>query len=232
MAIKDFIINNPIFLNGFRKVRNFLNGRLAFTKNIKGVGNSLDIDYTAICTGNKIDIVGNNNHIIISDSVVLKNVVFYIRGNNNKIYLSKKVLFNHGGSIWIEDDNGEAIIGENSTFENVHIAVTEPNSKIIIGKDCMFAKDIDIRTGDSHSILDQRTKKRINHAQNVEIGDHVWIASHVSILKGSVVSSNSVVATRAVVAGKFEKENVLLAGIPAKVIKENVNWDRVRIYDN
>ena len=36
---------------------------------------------------------------------------------------------------------------------DVHIAVTEPGSKVQIGKECMFANDIDIRTGDSHSIL-------------------------------------------------------------------------------
>lgn len=94
----------------------------------------------------------------------------------------------------------------------------------------MFAYDIDLRTGDSHSIIDAHTQKRINYAQNIEIGNHVWIASHVSILKGVRISDNSVVATRAVVTKSFEDENVLIGGTPAKKIKENINWDRQRIY--
>jgi len=43
----------------------------------------------------------------------------------------------------------------------VHIAVTE-NSKVLIGEDCMLANDIDIRTGDSHSVIDMETGERLN----------------------------------------------------------------------
>jgi acetyltransferase-like isoleucine patch superfamily enzyme len=129
----------------------------------------------------------------------------------------------------MEDDACEAVIGENTTFEDSHIAVTEPNSKITIGKDCLFAYDIDLRTGDSHSIVDSITHERINFAQNINIGNHVWIASHVSVLKGVHISDNSVVATRAVVTKSFVENNILIGGIPAKKIKGNINWDRQRI---
>ena len=147
-----------------------------------------------------------------------------------KLRLVNLVRFNKGGSIWIEDYNCEAIIGDNTTFEDSHIAVTEPNSKIQIGNDCMFANDIDIRTGDSHSIIDSLTNERINYAQNINIGNHIWIASHVSILKGVHIADNTVVATRAVVTKSFIEKNILIGGMPAKKLKENINWDRQRIY--
>jgi acetyltransferase-like isoleucine patch superfamily enzyme len=123
-------------------------------------------------------------------------------------------------------------IKSNCTFEkDVHIAATEPNSVITIGADCMFAYDIDVRTGDSHSILDAQTGKRINYAKNVIIGDHVWVASHCSILKGAELKKNSIVATRSVVTKAFDKEGIVVAGSPAVVVKENITWSRKRIYD-
>lgn len=199
-------------------------------KNIKGTDNVLDIDNSAILNKCVFDIVGDNNKIEIKESCILNNVTFFIRGNNNRIIVGKRVRFNRGGTVWIEDYECEAIIGENTTFEDSHIAVTEPNSKIRIGKDCMFAYNIDLRTGDSHSIIDSISNERINYAQNINIGNHVWIASHASILKGVNISDNSVVATRAVVTKSFSDNNILIGGMPAKKLKENINWDRQRIY--
>jgi len=158
-------------------------------------------------------------------------VIIFISGNHNQIHLSKEVKFNRGGELWIEDENCELYIGMNSTFEDAHIAVTEPNTKIVIGVDCMFANNIDVRTGDSHSIIDAKTNKRINHAKNVIIGDHVWVGAHCSILKGVTLAKNSIVATRSVVTKAFEQEGVLLAGIPAKIVKQDITWDRQRIYE-
>lgn len=93
----------------------------------------------------------------------------------------------------------------------------------------MFAYDIDLRTGDSHSIIDSKTNERINFAQSITIGNHVWVASHVSILKGVHIPDNSVVATRAVVTKSFNECNILIAGIPAQKVREDIDWKRQRI---
>ena len=47
----------------------------------------------------------------------------------------------------------------------------------------------------------------------------VWVGSKVTFLDGSEVGNNSVVAAGAVVNGKFPP-NVVIGGVPAKVIKE------------
>ncbi|MCA0426251.1 MAG: acyltransferase [Bacteroidetes bacterium] len=198
-------------------------------KRIKGKNNSLIIAKSALLQNCKFDIEGHNNTLEIQETCFLKGVSFYIRGNNNKVFLGQGVRFNQGGSVWIEDENCEAVIGENTSIENAHLAVTESHSKIHIGKDCMLAYDIDLRTGDSHSILDTNTNMRINPAQSISIGNHVWIASHVSILKGVEIADNSVIATRAVVTKSFSEKNILIGGMPAKKLKENVDWKRERI---
>jgi acetyltransferase-like isoleucine patch superfamily enzyme len=227
--IKSFLKKYPILEKYFFLLKN---GSPQIIKNIKGEKNRITVDKAALLKNCTFDIVGNSNEITINKSCVFNNVTFFIRGNNNKIHIDQHVHFNRGGSIWIEDMHCEAIIGSYSTFEDVHIAVTEPHSKISIGTDCMFAYDIDIRSGDSHSIIDTHTNKRINYAQDVVIGNHVWVAAHVSILKGVTLANNSVVATRSVVTKSFEQENTLIGGMPAKVIKEHITWDRKRIYQH
>ena len=227
--LKQIVKKSPILTKFFKIIKSGKESTVP-KKIIKGTKNVFYIDKSALLFECTFDIVGNNNKIEINESSFLKNMTFFIRGDNNKIKIGKCVRFNRGGSVWIEDYGCEAVIGDNSTFEDSHIAVTEPNSKIIIGKDCMFAYDIDLRTGDSHSIIDSVTNERVNYAQNINIGNHVWVASHVSILKGVSIADNSVIATRAVVTKSFIDNNILIGGMPAKKLKENINWDRRRIY--
>lgn len=229
--IKQIIHHFPLLEKFIRLIRGHTKIKDSISiRKIKGKNNNIQIDKSAILLNCTFDIVGNDNQIEIQASCIINNLTFYIRGNKNKIKIGKKVEFLKGGSIWIEDFECEANIGDYTSFVNVHIAVTEPRSKICIGKDCMFAYDIEIRSGDSHSIINAQTLKRINYAQNIEIGNHVWVASHVSILKGVKISDNSVIATGAVVTKSFENENILIGGTPAKKIKENINWNRKREY--
>lgn len=229
--IKQLVIKYPILEKYLRALKSGQNLKdMKPKKIIKGKDTIFDIDQAATLFNCSFDIIGNNNRIEIKEGSILNNVSFFIRGDNNTIKIGQRVRFNRGGSIWIEDYSCEVIIGDSTTFEDIHLAVTEPDSKIHIGKDCMFAYGIDLRTGDSHSILDAITKERINYAQDIFIGNHVWIAAHVSILKGVHISDNSVVATRAVVTKSFQEKNILIGGMPAKKLKANIDWDRERIY--
>lgn len=199
------------------------------SKRIKGKNNNIKASKRSILKKVVVDIKGSNNYIEIEDGCILNKVTFYIRGNGHRIILKENVVFTRGGEIWFEDNNGYLIIGENTTIENAHIAVTEDNSSIIIGNDCMLSYDIDIRTGDSHTIIDLNNNKRINYADNIKIGNHVWIGAHCTLLKGSLVNDNSVIGTGSILTKKIDEKNVILTGIPAKISKRNINWCRERI---
>ena len=199
----------------FSKVRRVIRGE----QNVIRWGNS-------ILSSVFFDIEGDRNRIDIQDGCFLKEVTFHLRGDDHRIEIKKGCRFNGGGSLWFEDSNGSLIIGENSTFENVHIAVTEPGSQVSIGENCMFAYDIDIRTGDSHPIIDSKSGARINSAEDIYIGKHVWVAAHVILLKGVSILDDSVVASGSVVTKRYAEPGVVIAGNPAEIVKRQITWAR------
>lgn len=177
----------------------------------------------------RFDIVGSGNHILIQPGCVLNKVTFYIRGDNHRILIQDRCRFNDGANIWLEGDHCSLEIGRDSTFENVHLALTEHGSKLSIGQDCMFAYGIEVRTGDSHSVISRDTNERINHVKDVSIGDHVWVAAHCIILKGVSIGANSIVASGAVVTRSFDTEDIVIGGNPATKLKDGITWSRDRI---
>lgn len=191
-----------------------------FKSPISGINNI--INNKGVLINVKYNIRGNNNSVTIMHGALISDTTIYMRGNNHSLKIGENVAY-RGGCIWFEDENCSITIGKNTVIESAHLAVTEPNKSIIIGTDCLFSSNIEFRTGDSHSIIDIETKKRINMAQNIEVGNHVWIGAQAVILKGVHIGNNSIVGIRSIVT-KNIPNNVVMAGAPAKVIKNDVDW--------
>lgn len=216
----------------FERLRNLFQRMFLGVKHreyIRGEGNVVQAEH-ALLTGVSLDILGDRNRITIGEGCRLHNLKVHIRGSDALIEIGRDCRVTRSGVLWIEDDGCQLLIGAGTTMVEVHIAVTEPRSRIVIGEGCMLANDIDIRSGDSHSILDAATGKRINPAEDVTIGKHVWVGAHAVILKGVSLGEDSVVATGSVVTQSCEPGS-LLAGNPAKVVKTGITWKRERIYD-
>lgn len=171
-----------------------------------------------------IEVYGKNNLIDFGGSAnYLTNCHIYVSGNNNRIILGERNVF-VDGELWIEDDNGEISFGKRNRIEGrTHIAVIEGTS-VIFGNECLFSSDVVFRTGDSHSILDSRTGNRINPSKSIKIADKVWFGNRAIILKGVEIESDCIVGSGAVVT-KSVQANSIVAGNPAKVIKQGVKWD-------
>ena len=172
----------------------------------------------------RYDIVGNNNTIEIKNEAVVSNLLIYVRGDNHKLTIGKNCIVK-SGEIFFENENCEIVIGQKTTIESARIAATEKNTKITIGDDCMLSYFIEIRTSDSHSIIDKETMKRINNAQNIVIGNHVWIGAYTLVLKGVTIGHDSIVGAKSLV-NKSIPDSTIAAGIPAKVKRSNITWDR------
>ena len=174
-----------------------------------------------------IRVKGNNNTIIIGDFARLNGASIYISGDSNRIEIGDWCYLN-GTDLFIEDDGGSIHIGSRTKFlGKTHLAVIEGTS-ITVGEDCLFSSDVQLRTGDSHSILDLQGR-RINASEDIVIGDHVWVGTKAFLNKGAKVASHSIVGACALVTKAFEEPNCALAGVPAKIVKQGVDWSIRRI---
>ena len=195
-------------------------------RKVKGSGNRVTAP-CALLRKVSVHISGSNNTLIIGDFSVLKGVSVYIAGDNNTVIIGPWCHLN-GTEICIEDSGNTVAVGEKTRFlGKTHLAAIE-GTKIEIGRDCLFSGDVHFRTGDSHSVLD-KDGHRINPSGDITLGDHVWVGSKVTCLKGSRVAANSILAACALVTGQFEEPGCTLAGVPAKVVKRDINWSILRV---
>lgn len=98
---------------------------------------------------------------------------------------------------------------------------------IKIGKNVVISHNVTIEDFDGHRLYsadmdDERKSAEIS--EPIEIGDHVWIGAKATILKGVHIGNGAVIAAGAVVTNDVPA-NCLCAGVPAKVIKENIEWE-------
>jgi len=108
----------------------------------------------------------------------------------------------------------------------VHISSIK---KIIIKKGVLIGSKVyigDHSHGHYNNIDEWKKEKNIMpklrnlaDTEKIEIGENCWIGDGAIILAGTIIGNNCVVAANSVVKGIF-KNNVLIAGSPAKIFKE------------
>ena len=167
---------------------------------------------------------------IFEPAKFVKGCVIDLRGETEVELHSTKYAYNINILTASKAKNQKILIGENCSFwNNVCFNLTQDNATIQIGRDCMFSKNIEIWASDGHGIYDINQMSVINKCSSkVIIGNHVWISSGVIFTKNGSIGDNSVVGAGSVVTKKFSAGNIVVAGNPARVIRENINWSRTR----
>ena len=176
-----------------------------------------------------IIIEGDNNVIEIGDIKNLHHSTIEIKGDNNKIKIGNSkyyVAINIRLTHYKKYNNRTLIIGENLLSGYTRITLLGDNRKVTIGEDCMFSSGIEIWTTDMHPIYDLNTGDLLNEDKDISIGNHVWFTRNVSIHKGAVIPDNCVVGAHAIVTKKFSEPNCVIGGLPAKILKKNIKWER------
>lgn len=113
--------------------------------------------------------------------------------------------------------NANLQIGENCYF-NHNCSITCAKD-IKIGSGCNFANNLVIVDHD-HKVSANGVEKELV-SKPIIIGNSVWVGANVTILKGVTIGDGAVVAANSVVRNDV-KAHTIVAGVPAKIVKEKI----------
>lgn len=127
------------------------------------------------------------------------------------LYQRSIIVARHGGKITIGSGCG---ISGSTIYAMREITIGD---NVLVGGNC---KIID---NDFHPLpASQRINQKVENIKMrpITIGDGCFIGANSIILKGTVLGKNCVVGAGSVVSGIFP-DNVIIAGNPARIVKEN-----------
>lgn len=137
-------------------------------------------------------------------------------GGGGELHVNGTFDFYAGGKIYV---NPKAILKLGSGYVNHNVNISVFN-EVEIGEGCAISENVVIRDSDNHKIIGAEK----NETAPIKIGNRVWIGMNAVILKGVTIGDGAVVAAGAVVNHDVPA-NSLVAGVPAKVIKQDVSWE-------
>lgn len=169
--------------------------------------------------GNSIELT---NAIVGEKKVTGASAVRVHIKHQGRLILKKKA-FVRAGCKFLINGKGSISMGEGSYVNWDSTLATGGRAKIEIGENCAIAWNTSIIAYDFHVFNDQ------HYAEDILIGDNVWVGANATILKGVTIGENSVVAANSIVVKGNYPENSLIAGSPAKVIKQDISWRNLTI---
>lgn len=175
----------------------------------------------------QMNILGDDNELVLNGE--LRHVSINVEGSNNRIVVNAGS-FLTWTELTILANDSEITVGLNAivrgkpSHPNVLLTRGEP-SRIVIGDGCICSYGIEMRTSDSHPILNAQNE-RINLSSDIVLEDHVWIGTRCMVLKGAYIGSGSILAASSVLTRRRIGGNMIAAGIPARVIREGIRWER------
>lgn len=174
----------------------------------------------------KITFKGNNNILYCEGNVKLVGANFSFESNNSIVYLSSAQHSQYSFNLVIYTDSTFFIGRESNLSSPININIQE-NQNVIIGSGCSISSGVNIRTADIYPIYENISKKRINYAKSVFIGDHVWIGHLAYISRGVKIGSGAIIENYSFIPHNARvPSNSLVVGNPARVEKTNVFYTK------
>ena len=198
----------------------------ASLKVTNGEGNIVDRSITKFASGEIQFSPGSRGNVVhLGVGMQLNNVKIQIIGNDNRVIFGKNSIMT--GSIYVKGGGQVVSVGDYTTTAGLKI-MCEEGCNVEIGRHCMISREIEVRTSDAHSVVDVITHKRLNQAKSVFIGDHVWIGMRCLFTKGASVGSDCVVGANSLVNKKIDGSGLVIAGVPASVLRRGITWNRAQ----
>lgn len=174
---------------------------------------------------------GSNSCIKIHQPNKFLNTNIVLRCDNTYLEIKKSMYcIDFDCEFVLTAPNSKIQVGENfSCGRDSKFIITTSPANITIGDDCMFSSNVQIRTGDGHTIKNLNTGEILNFSKDICIGNHCWIGHDVTVLKGVRISDGCIIGTKSLVTKSITKRNSISGGVPSKIIKMGVMWERAPI---
>lgn len=138
--------------------------------------------------------------------------------DNAQLTLHGDVILYEG--VGVRLTSGATLSIGNHTYVNRSASI-DCTQEITIGDYCAISDNVQILDSDFHPIIYNGKKSAMS--KPVHIGNHVWIGRSAIILKGVTIGDGAIVGAGSIVT-RDVPPGCLVAGNPARVIKENVEW--------
>lgn len=153
----------------------------------------------------------NCKKVTIGDNVVIANRNVFAC---NELNIGANAAI-HSGNVFMGMSNFS--IGENSRILNNHYfdlwnPIQIGNNTWIAGKNSQFWTHGSIHTRQGDKDL------------SIVIGDHVYVGSACCFAPGVKINSTNLIGLGSVISGNFAQSKTIIAGNPAVVIKQNIDW--------
>lgn len=182
--------------------------------------------------GLNVEFKGSNSLVKIHSDLKFKKINIRM-GEGGYVYIGKRGRIRHTLSADLGNLNSTLIINEGADIGSIKIFLErEPSLEVIIGSSFLAANNIEFRSSDAHTIFSLNDPSKAINKPNfgIHIGDHVWVGENVILAKDVVIPENCVIGACSFVCKKEFNANSIIAGVPARIVKENINWDSKSIF--
>ncbi|HJY13373.1 MAG TPA: hypothetical protein VJ304_11340, partial [Flavobacterium sp.] len=99
--------------------------------------------------------------------------------------------------------------------------------KIILGDYARFGSEAQIIDTNFHDLIDTQTGEKLQKSAPIFIGNYNFISNRVSIMKGTQTPNFCTIASNSLCTKDYKNlgENILIGGVPAKLIRCNISRD-------
>lgn len=166
--------------------------------------------------GARISVAGGGRLILGNSHVVGTPCSLHMRRDSRLTIHGSASIFR--GTRIVIDEDAHLEIGHDS-YINYDSAVTCFNH-ITIGSNCAISWNTNIFDGNAHELVVAGVPRP--RTRPLHIGDNVWIGTGATVL-GATIGASSVVGAGSVVTADVPSK-VVVAGNPARVVRENISW--------
>jgi acetyltransferase-like isoleucine patch superfamily enzyme len=109
-------------------------------------------------------------------------------------------------------------LGTNSHINHLCCVWASKNAKIILGDNLLMGPGVGLFASNHGIVTGQPMTFQPWTEKSIVIGDDVWLGAHCVVTAGTHIANGVIVAAGAVVTHSITQENVIVGGIPAKIL--------------